>query len=69
MAQLGYRHRNRVGAEATSSPPMMVAAISAEHGVEQQREHTKVVVPEAMATGTIRLIVALITALRGSSPD
>ena len=47
---------------------MMVAAIPPNMASNSNGSIPRIVVPEAMATGTIRLIVALITALRGSSP-
>ena len=68
MAQYATGKTNNVNAEATSNPPIMVAAIPPNMASNNSGNIPRMVVPDAMATGTIRLTVALMTASRGDFP-
>ena len=52
----------------TNKPPMIVAAIPANIASPSNGSIPRIVVPEAIVTGTIRVLVASITALTGASP-
>ena len=49
----------------TNRPPMIVAAIPANMASPNNGNIPKIVVPDAIVTGTIRVLVASITALTG----
>ena len=69
IAQYATGSTNSVNAEATSRPPMMVAAIPPNIASNSNGNIPRIVVPDAMATGMIRLVVALITAFSGAFPE
>ena len=52
----------------TNRPPMIVAAIPANMASPNNGNIPKIVVPDAIVTGTIRVLVASITALTGARP-
>ena len=59
---------NMVNSVDTNNPPIIVAAIPANIASPNRGSIPKMVVPDAIVTGTIRVLVASITALTGITP-